>query len=234
LFLDFTSHLKRFAENLLIKVPIDIYFALETKFQLIIYKIKNMESKSKNSSTNKSNEAEISNHSEMANSKLMKLFEEELKDIYWAEKRLTKAIPKMIKKATSEELKDALENHLEETEDHVARVEQVFDMIDRKAAAQKCEAMAGLVVEAEEIMDDCEDGAMLDAGIIVAGQKVEHYEIASYGTLIQFAKTLNLNDVANLLAETLKEEKAANDKLSEIALDEVNTQAASEDGSGLW
>jgi ferritin-like metal-binding protein YciE len=184
-----------------------------------------MESKSK---------TEIALTKEMANSKLMKLFEEELKDIYWAEKTLTKAIPKMIKKVTSVELKNALESHLGETEQHVTRVEQAFNMIDKKASAQKCQAMAGLVDEAEELMSDCEDGAMLDAGIIAAGQKVEHYEIASYGTLIQFAKTLNLNDVADLLSETLKEEKAADDKLSEIALEEVNAQAASEDGSGLW
>ncbi len=193
-----------------------------------------MESKSKSNMSNKANATETATHSEMANSKLMKLFEEELKDIYWAEKALTKAIPKMIKKATSEELKSALESHLGETEEHVTRVEQAFDMIDQKAVAQKCQAMAGLVDEAEQIMDDCEDGAMLDAGIIAAGQKVEHYEIASYGTLIQFAKTLNLNNVASLLSETLKEEKAADDKLSEIALEEVNAQAAAEDGSGLW
>jgi ferritin-like metal-binding protein YciE len=171
---------------------------------------------------------------EVQNSKLMKLFEEELKDIYWAEKSLTKAIPKMIEKATSEELRSALESHLGETEEHVTRVEKVFELMEKKATAQKCKAMAGLTDEAEEIMSDCEDGAMLDAGIIAAGQKVEHYEIASYGTLIQYAKTLHLNDAAMLLEETLKEEKAADEKLTEIALDSVNAQAASEDGSGLW
>jgi ferritin-like metal-binding protein YciE len=171
---------------------------------------------------------------DVQNSKLMKLFEEELKDIYWAEKKLTKAIPTMIEKATSEELKTALENHLGETEGHVKRVEQVFKILDKKATAQKCKAMAGLTDEAEEIMSDCEDGAMLDAGIIAAGQKVEHYEIASYGTLIQYAKTLHLNDAVGLLEKTLKEERAADEKLSEIALDSVNEKAASEDGSGLW
>jgi len=168
------------------------------------------------------------------NSKLMKLFEEELKDIYWAEQKLTKAIPKMIEKTTSEELKEALENHLGETEGHVIRVEKVFEILDKKATAQKCKAMAGLTDEAEEIMSDCEDGAMLDAGIIAAGQKVEHYEIASYGTLIQYAKTLHLDGAVSLLEQTLKEEKAADKKLSEIALDSVNAQAASEDGSDLW
>jgi ferritin-like metal-binding protein YciE len=188
-----------------------------------------MESKSKNNLHRNANTTETGNHS-----KLMKLFEEELKDIYWAEQKLTKAIPKMIEKATSEELKSALESHLGETEEHVSRIKQVFDMIDRKATTQKCQALAGLVDEAEQIMDDCEDGAMLDAGIIAAGQKVEHYEIASYGTLIEFAKTLKLDDAANLLNVTLKEEKAADEKLTEIALTEVNAMAAAEDGSGLW
>jgi ferritin-like metal-binding protein YciE len=188
-----------------------------------------MESKSKSNLHGSANTSETVNHS-----KLMKLFEEELKDIYWAEQKLTKAIQKMIDKATSEELKSALETHLGETEEHVSRIERVFNIIGKKAVSQKCQAIAGLVEEAEQIMDDCEDGAMLDAGIIAAGQKVEHYEIASYGTLIEFAKTLKLNDVANLLTETLNEEKAADEKLSEIALSEVNALAAAEDGSGLW
>ncbi len=193
-----------------------------------------MESKSKKNRQQSSNSSDTPTHPEVYNSKLMKLFEEELKDIYWAEKKLTKAIPKMIDKATSEELKSALETHLGETKGHITRVEQAFEMIDRKAEAQKCQAIAGLVDEAEQIMDDCEDGAMLDAGIIAAGQKVEHYEIASYGTLVEFAKTLHLNNVADLLSETLEEEKAVNEKLSEIALSEVNALAAAEDGSGLW
>ena len=188
-----------------------------------------MESKSKNNLQSSANMTETATHS-----KLMKLFEEELKDIYWAEQKLTKAIPKMIEKSTSEELKSALEDHLGETEEHVSRIKRVFSIIDKKAETQKCQALAGLVDEAEQIMNDCEDGAMLDAGIIAAGQKVEHYEIASYGTLIEFAKTLGFNDVADLLAETLKEEKAADEKLSEIAMSEVNALAASEDGSGLW
>jgi ferritin-like metal-binding protein YciE len=148
----------------------------------------------------------------------MKLFEEELKDIYWAEKALTKAIPKMIKNATSAELIEALENHLMETEEQVKRVEQVFELTGKKAVAKKCEAMEGLIKEAEEIMEECEEGAMRDAGIISAGQKVEHYEIASYGTLRQFAETLGLADAAALLEETLNEEKVADEKLTEVAL----------------
>jgi ferritin-like metal-binding protein YciE len=165
----------------------------------------------------------------MESSQLMKLFEEELKDIYWAEKALTKALPKMIKNATSEELISALENHLTDTENQVKRAEQVFEAIGKKATAKKCEAMEGLIKEAEEIMKTCEDGVMRDAGIIAAGQKVEHYEIASYGTLRQFADTLGLNDAVTLLQTTLDEEKAADQKLTEVAVSAVNIQANEEE-----
>ncbi len=162
----------------------------------------------------------------MESSQLMKLFEDELKDIYWAEKALTKAIPKMIKNATSQELIDALESHLSETEEHVSRVEQVFESIGKKAVAKKCEATAGLIKEAQEIMEECEEGAMRDAGIISAGQKIEHYEIASYGTLRAFADLLGLDEAVKLLEATLKEEKAADEKLTEVATSAVNLQAA--------
>lgn len=165
----------------------------------------------------------------MQSSQLMKLFEEELKDIYWAEKALTKAIPKMIKNATSEELVEALENHLVETEGQVTRLEQVFEMLGKKAIAKKCEAMEGLMKEAEEIMDECEEGAMCDAGIISAAQKVEHYEIATYGTLRQFAETLGLNEAVELLQTTLDEEKAADEKLTEVAVSAVNVEANEEE-----
>ena len=162
----------------------------------------------------------------MHSSLLFKLFEDELKDIYWAEKALIKAIPKMIKKATSDELIDALTSHLTETEEHVKRVEQVFESISKKPVAKKCEAMTGLLKEAVEIMESCEEGAMCDAGIIAAGQKVEHYEIASYGTLRQFAETLELTEATELLEQNLNEEKAANEKLSEVAVNVVNEAAA--------
>ena len=165
----------------------------------------------------------------MESSQLMQLFEDSLKDIYWAEKALTKAIPKMIKNATSAELIEALENHLLETEEQVKRVEQVFELTGKKAVAKKCEAMEGLIKEAEEIMEECEEGAMCDAGIISAGQKVEHYEIASYGTLRQFAETLGLTEAAALLEETLNEEKGADEKLTEVALSAVNVQASEEE-----
>ena len=169
------------------------------------------------------------NKSEMQSSQLMELFEEELKDIYWAEKALTKAIPKMIKNAKSEELIEALESHLTETEEQVKRVEQVFELTGKKAVAKKCDAMEGLIKEAEGIMEECEEGAMRDAGIISAGQKVEHYEIASYGTLRQFAETLGLNQAVALLEETLNEEKMADEKLTQVALSAVNIQASEEE-----
>jgi ferritin-like metal-binding protein YciE len=162
----------------------------------------------------------------MQSSQLMKLFENELKDIYWAEKALTAAIPKMIKKATSEELITALENHLEETNEQVKRVELVFKSIDMKPVAKKCEAMAGLMKEAEAIIEECEPGAMCDAGIIAGSQKIEHYEIASYGTLRQFAETLELTEAVKLLEETLDEEKTADEKLTVVAVSAVNVEAA--------
>jgi ferritin-like metal-binding protein YciE len=164
-------------------------------------------------------------------SKLEKLFEEELKDMYWAEKALTKAIPKMIKKSTSEELSKALQDHLAQTEGHVSRIEEVFRILEKEPEEKKCEAMNGLIKEAEEIIKESEDGAMRDAGIISAAQKVEHYEIASYGTLRTFASTLGIQDAASILQLTLDEEKAADDKLSEIAESEINIEASEEQDS---
>lgn len=169
-----------------------------------------------------------SNQSGMESSQLSKLFEDQLKDIYWAEKALTKAIPKMIKNATSSELIDALENHLGETEEHVSQVEQVFEVIGKKATAKKCDAMEGLLKEGEGIMEETEKGSMRDAGIIAAAQKVEHYEIASYGTLRQFAETLELESAVMLLEGILNEEKAADEKLTEVAVTAVNIRASNQ------
>lgn len=183
-------------------------------------------SSSKNKAAAKKNLPE--NYS-MEHSKLMKLFEDSLKDIYWAEKALTKAIPKMIKNATSEQLIEALESHLEETRTQVERVEQVFEIIGKTPRAKKCEAMAGLIKEAGELMESCDAGAMRDAGIILAGQKVEHYEIATYGTLKTFARTLGIENAAEVLEGILQEEKAADDKLTEVAESTINVQAASEE-----
>ena len=160
---------------------------------------------------------------------LRHLFQDELKDIYWAEKALTKAIPKMIKIATSEELKTALKEHLAVTEQQVIRVEQVFESIGTKVQAKKCEAMEGLTNEGEDIIEETEEGTMTrDAGLIMGAQKVEHYEIATYGSLVQLAKTLGMNDVAGLLEETLNEEKEADEKLTAIAEVHINLEASQE------
>jgi ferritin-like metal-binding protein YciE len=164
-------------------------------------------------------------------SQLMKLFEDALKDMYWAEKALTKALPKMIKKATSEELIEALENHLAETQVHIERIERAFDHLEKKAVAKKCEAMEGLIKEGQSIMEECEDGAMMDVGIIAAGQKIEHYEIASYSTLHMFAETLGLEEIAAWLEETLQEEKAADEKLTEVAVGAINIQATEQEAN---
>jgi ferritin-like metal-binding protein YciE len=162
-------------------------------------------------------------------SKLMKLFHDELKDIYWAEKALTKALPKMAKQATSPELAKAILKHLKETEGQVKNLEKVFSLIDKKPQAKKCEAMAGLIKEADEIMKEADKGGMRDAGIISAAQKVEHYEIASYGTLRTFATVLDLQDVASVLEEILEQEKNADSTLSEIAEATINVQALQEE-----
>jgi ferritin-like metal-binding protein YciE len=162
--------------------------------------------------------------------KLMELFKDELKDIYWAEKHLTKALPKMMKAATTRKLGTAIGKHLEVTKTHVARLEEVFDLLGEKARAKKCEAMEGLVKEGESIIEDTDAGsATRDVGLILAAQKVEHYEIATYGGLVQLAKTLGLNKVAGILLKTLNDEKEADLTLTEIAEHDVNYEAAAED-----
>lgn len=175
-----------------------------------------------------SKKSAVSEQASMKSSQLMQLFEDELKDLYWAESALVKAIPKMIKNATSQGLNNALTAHLEETKGHVTRLENIFSLIKVKAVAKKCEAMDGLIKEASDIMESCEKGSMRDAGIISAAQKVEHYEIASYGTLRQFAETLDLTEVSQLLESTLQEEKEADLKLSDVAMDAINVDAAEE------
>jgi ferritin-like metal-binding protein YciE len=159
---------------------------------------------------------------------LRELFVDGLKDIYWAEKALTKAMPKMSKNATSENLKMAMDNHLEETLEQVKRLERVFEIIGKKAVAKKCEAMAGLIKEGEEIMEETEIGPVRDAGIIAGSQKMEHYEIATYGTLAAFAKTLGENEALDLLLMTLEEEKKADVTLTETAYNTINFDAAEE------
>lgn len=164
-----------------------------------------------------------------AASGLTELFEDGLKDIYWAEKALIKALPLMAKNATSPELIDAITNHLTETEEHVTRLEQVFDSIGKKATAKKCDAMEGLIEEGKSILEETEIGVVRDAGIIAASQKIEHYEIATYGTLRQFAETLGLTEAASLLELTLDEEKGADKLLTEVAVNAINVEAAEED-----
>jgi len=162
-------------------------------------------------------------------SALKELFIDELKDIYWAEKHLSKALVKMAKAATSEELRSALETHKAETDNQVARLEQVFEMIEEKASAKKCDAMEGLIAESESIVEDTEDGSITrDAGIISAAQKSEHYEIASYGTLRTLANTLGYSEAAQLLEETLAEEKKTDELLTQLAESTININAKSE------
>jgi ferritin-like metal-binding protein YciE len=157
---------------------------------------------------------------------------EALKDIYWAEKRLTKALPKLQKAATTEELKSAIEEHLSQTQEHVSRIEEAFQMMGKKAQAKKCEAMEGLVKESESVLEDTEKGSMTrDAGIIAAAQKVEHYEIATYGTLVTLAKTMGEDDVAELLMQTLEEEKQTDETLTSIAEGGINWEAEQEESA---
>ena len=160
---------------------------------------------------------------------LHELFLDELKDIYWAEKHLTKALPKMRKAATSPELASAFEQHLSETEEQIRRIEEVFEMMDLSPKAKKCEAMDGLVREAQQLMEELPKGSKVrDAGMIIAAQKVEHYEIAAYGSLVQLAKTMGKQDIADVLAQTLAEEKSTDEKLTQLAESGINIAAGNE------
>ncbi|MFN2508672.1 MAG: ferritin-like domain-containing protein [Chthoniobacterales bacterium] len=164
---------------------------------------------------------------------LNKLLEEELKDIYSAEKQLLKALPKMARQAASDELRSALEEHTEVTRAQVNRLEQVFESLGSKAKAKTCKAMQGLVEEAEEVMDEDAEDAVMDAGIIAAAQKVEHYEIASYGTVRTWARLCGQEEAARLLQETLDEEAETDERLTQLAESFVNPEAeAGNAGSG--
>jgi ferritin-like metal-binding protein YciE len=156
---------------------------------------------------------------------LRDLFEVGLKDIYWAEKVLTKTLPRMMKNASSPELVNSLKNQLNETQEHVARLEKIFETTGVTATAKKCEAMGGILKETNSLIKQTNHGVVRDAGIIAADQKVKHYEIATYGTLHAYAKTLGENKVANLLAMSLDEEKKTDAALSEIAMSQINRQA---------
>jgi ferritin-like metal-binding protein YciE len=163
-------------------------------------------------------------------SMLKEFFTDEIKDIYWAEKHLVKTLPKMARAATSTELKEAFTNHFEETKVHIERLEQVFELLEEKAQAKKCEAMEGITKEGDGIIEETKSGTSTrDVGLILAGQKVEHYEISTYGGLEQLARNLGRDDVAELLRQTLEEEKTADRLLTTVAEDSVNYEAAQED-----
>lgn len=183
-----------------------------------------METKTKSKST-----APKGKTGKMENSEFHEFFIDELKDIYWAENHLAKALPKMQKAATSEDLAAAFEKHTMETQEHISRLEQVFNLLGEKVQAKKCDAMAGLLEEAKSIMEDTDKGTMVrDAGLIISAQKVEHYEIAAYGTLRTFAETMGHTEVQNLLQQTLDNEKETDVALTELAVSCVNEAAAQE------
>jgi ferritin-like metal-binding protein YciE len=171
-----------------------------------------------------------SGQSEDSNGQLEKFFIDQLKDIYWAEKHLIKSLPKMQKAATSGVLQEAIQDHLAQTEEQAARLEEVFELMGQKPVAKKCEGMEGLVKEAESAVEETEEGSMTrDAAIIMSAQKVEHYEIASYGTLVQLATIMGNEEVAGILQTTLDEEKETDENLTTIAEEEINWKAAGEE-----
>ncbi|WP_287959553.1 ferritin-like domain-containing protein [Filomicrobium sp.] len=154
------------------------------------------------------------------------LFVDTLKDIYYAEKQILKALPGMVKKANASKLQDALETHRKETEEQIERLEKVFKIFDVSPRGKKCEAIEGILAEAKEHMDEIKDSDVLDAGMIGSAQAVEHYEITRYGTLIAWAQQLGRTDAAKLLEDNLEEEKNADSLLSKIARGSINKEAA--------
>jgi ferritin-like metal-binding protein YciE len=166
---------------------------------------------------------------------LEKFFIDQLKDIYYAEQQLIKAIPKMENAATTEELKEAFNDHLHQTQKHVKRLEKVFQMIGKKAEGKKCEAIEGLIKEAESIINETKENSMTrDAALIIAAQKVEHYEIATYGGLVQLALTMDRDDVSDILDTTLMEEEETDHLLTEIAENNINMEAEKEGTAYSW
>ncbi|MBV9618569.1 MAG: ferritin-like domain-containing protein [Verrucomicrobia bacterium] len=159
---------------------------------------------------------------------LKKLYVEELRDLYSAETQLVKALPKMAKGASSAELKQAFESHLEQTKEHVERLNEIFDRLDEKPTGKTCKAMKGLIEEGSEMLEEEGEESVIDAGLIGAAQRVEHYEIAAYGTVQTFADLLGEDDAAHLLQQTLDEEGETDKKLSELAEGIVNEEALTE------
>ena len=160
----------------------------------------------------------------MKNENLRELLVEELKDLYSAETQLTKALPKVAKNASDPKLKKAVESHLKETEGHVARLEKIFEHLDESPKGKTCEGMKGLITEADERIKEGGEPAVLDAGLIADAQRVEHYEISAYGSARTFANLLGETEIVKLLESTLKEEKAADEKLTSIA-ESINVEA---------
>lgn len=158
---------------------------------------------------------------------IQEFFVHELKDLYSAEKQLVKVLPRMAEKASSDELKNAFKKHAEQTEEHVHRLEQCFEKLGEKASAVECKAMKGIIEEGEDILSQKQDGELLDAALIGAAQKVEHYEIASYGTVAEWAKTMGQKEVGQLLGQTLEEEEETDKLLTKIARSGVNRIAKS-------
>jgi ferritin-like metal-binding protein YciE len=161
----------------------------------------------------------------MAGSNLRDALVDEIKDIYNAEKQIVKALPKMVKGATSDELRDAFESHLEETQNQVTRLERVFELLDEKPRGKHCAGMAGILEEGSETLEEDAEDSVMDAMLIAGAQRVEHYEITAYGTAIAWAEALGLSEVAEVLGESLAEEKAADQKLSAIAESGINDAA---------
>jgi ferritin-like metal-binding protein YciE len=160
----------------------------------------------------------------MPNDSFKELYVEELKDLYSAENQLVKALPKMAKAASSYELRQGFEEHLEQTKGHMQRLEKVFQALEETPKGKKCEGMEGLIAEGAEVMEEDFEGSLMDAALIGAAQRVEHYEIAAYGTVCAFAKELGETEQASLLTKTLEEEKETDEKLTELA-QQINAQA---------
>ena len=185
-------------------------------------------------SSKSANSSRGSNGRNGQESLLEKFFLDQLKDIYYAEQKLLKALPKMAQASTTEELEDAFNDHLKQTERHVKRLEKVFQMIGKKPEAEKCEAMEGIVKEAETVINETKQESMTrDAALIIAAQKVEHYEIATYGGLVQLALTMELHRAADILDKSLMEEEDTDRLLTEIAENYINIQADQE-GDNTW
>ena len=200
-----------------------------------MYKINLMAQKnSYMQNTNKSGNASQSDQTGET-SYLEKFFTDQLKDIYYAENKILDGLKKMIEAATTDELKDAFQEHYGQTEKHVKRLNKVFELLGKKAEGKKCDAIEGILKEAESIIDETEEGSMTrDAALIFAAQKVEHYEIATYGGLVQFAITIQQHEAADILDRTLREEEATDSLLTEIAENDINLAAEHEGNEYSW